>query len=93
MIKELEELKIDRMIAAKVCGLTLNELRTKYLKTVNDDEHCPERFFCNVKDWKPDEDWNHFMFMRNSVPSPDFFVMYEDKPKDSFKSFIIYIKS
>lgn len=33
------------MIAAKACGLKLNELGTKYLKPVKDDESCPERFF------------------------------------------------
>lgn len=50
-------------------------------------------FFCNVKDWKPDEDWNHFMFIRNNMDSQGFLIILEEKPKKSFKSLIEKVAS
>ena len=92
MIKELEELKIKRLIAAKACNLTMNEGGTRYLKLVEDDESCPRRFYCNINDWKPDEDWNHFMFARNRiVPGNTNVVLVEDFPKGSFDLLMLYI--
>jgi hypothetical protein len=91
MIKELEELTIDRAIAAKACGLI--EEGYKYNKKVDDDPLCPERFYCRVDNFKPDTDWNHFFYVKNRVAKgKNNIILSEDHPKESFKLLMQIIK-
>jgi hypothetical protein len=83
MNKESELLKIDRKIAAKEAGLIQHGY--KYNKKVDDDELCPERFYCRVDEWKPDENWNHFMYVKNRAAKGSNIILSEDTPKESFK--------
>lgn len=57
------DIKTDRLIAARECGLTLDERCVRYLKPTPEDENCPKRFYCNKVDWKPDENWAQLMYL------------------------------
>lgn len=79
-------IKTQRILAASSCGLVPDENLWKYNKKVDDDPLCPERFYCRIDQWKPDENWNQFMYLKNRVAKgDDKLILSEDTPKESFQ--------
>ena len=86
MIKEYEETRIKCAIAAKECGLTLNDEGTKYLKPVYGDANTDKRHYCNVKDWQPQRFWSHLMYMASNCEAlKKMVVIPAEKPKEVFE--------